>query len=47
MNLYQDMKQKTLAIHFIETSPSLLREVPGLHLQEVKEPAHEFVWAEH
>jgi hypothetical protein len=36
MNLYQNMKQKTLALHFIETSPSLLREVPGIRFVEHK-----------
>ena len=37
MNLYLNIKhQTTLAVHFIETKPSLLRTVPGICLHEHK-----------
>ena len=37
MNLYLDIKpQRTLAVHFIETKPSLLHTVPGIRVHEHK-----------
>ena len=43
MNLYQNIKHESLAINFIETEPSLLREVPGIRLKEYEVSSHSMI----